>query len=169
MNVRSRIGRPNGRVHALLVGLLAGSLAACASLPAKKGAANTLTETERLLGAARDAERTLCSSTADKTKPVTRCDGAAAPAAGLTEVRQQEAEKAFAAAFDAYAKASAAMEAWNRGDPPPAALHELGVTVEAALLVFHGLNNNPAVTIIADSLQQAIDNVASIQAALTVG
>lgn len=153
----------------LIVVALAGSLSACRSMPPKKQAAAKITDVAQWLGGARDAERALCSPTADKTKPVTHCEGAAATKAGLTDARQTEAEKAFALASDALGKSTAAIATWEKGTPPPPVLHDLTVGLEGALLVVQSLNNDSSIAVIAESLQRAKVAVASIQGALTAG
>ena len=149
--------------------LLAGSLSACASMPVKKQAAEKLTDTAQLLTAAREAEHRLCSSTADATRPATRCDSPQAAAAGLTDARHQALERALTAALDAHSKAVAALEAWKAGEPPPPSLHEVVVSAEAALVAAQDLTPDASVSMIADSLRRAIDAVASVQGALTAG
>lgn len=152
-----------------LVFLISLTLAACAHLPVKQQATDKLTASIQLLGTAQDAERTLCSPTADKTKPITHCDGAGASAVGLTDARHQAAARAFAAAFDGQIKAAIAIRGWQAGDPPPANLADVMADAQAALVVVHQLTSNPSVTHIADTLQQAIDGLVAIQHALSGG
>jgi flagellar hook-basal body complex protein FliE len=148
MNHRRSIGNPNRKPAALLAVLLAGSLSACASLPANL-ATEKLTATAQLLTAARDAER--------------------ASAAGVTDAAHQNADKALAAALDAQSKAAAAIQAWKAGDPPPPALHDLVVNVEAAQVAIQQLTGNPSAMKVADLLQQASDAIAATQGVLTAG
>jgi hypothetical protein len=170
MAVVDSIRHSSRAIEALtLVTLVAGSIAACASMPPKKQIVTKLAETAQLLGVARDAERSLCSATADKTQSVTHCDGNLAAAAGLTDDRHHRVERAVAAALDASSKATAAVESWKSGDPAPTALHDLIVAAQAALVETQALSDNPSVTTISSSLQQAIDTAASIQATLTAG
>jgi hypothetical protein len=104
----------------------------------------------------------------DKLADVAQLLGTArAASAGLTDPRRQTVDLALAAAIDARAKAVVAVEAWKRGDPPPAALHTLRVSIEAALVAVQALSGNPGAVAIANSLLQAIDDVAGSQAALT--
>jgi flagellar hook-basal body complex protein FliE len=149
MNLRRRNGTPNRKPATLLALLLAGSLSACASMPAKSQATEKLTATAQLLTAARDAER--------------------AAAAGAADAPHRTAEQALAAALDAQSKAAAAIQAWKAGDPPPPALHDLVVNVEAAQVAVQQLTGNPSVMKVADLLQQASDAIAATQGVLTAG
>jgi hypothetical protein len=87
-------------------------------------------------------------------------------AAGLTDATHQAFEQTLTAAIDDQSKAVVAIQAWKAGDPPPPALHDLVVSVQAALVSLQQLTGNPSVTKIADSLQQAVNIVAAIQGAM---
>lgn len=95
---------------------------ACASLPAKQKAVVDLQASETALEAAHDAERALCSPTADQTKAITHCDGAQAVAIGLTDARHQQLAGLFSKAFGAETIAATALKSWQAGDPAPASV-----------------------------------------------
>lgn len=149
----------------ILIGLLVAS-AGCASLPVKQQATEKLVATERLLATAQDTERALCSPTADKSKPITHCDGSVAATVGLTDARHQATASAFAIAFTAQVKAATALRAWKAGDPPPTDVATLSADITAALTLAKQLSGSPDVQKIATTLQQAIDTVTAVLSSL---
>jgi hypothetical protein len=137
----------------------------CASLPAKQKAVVGLQTSELALEGAHDTERNLCSPTADKTQPITHCDGVAAATLQLTDARHQQLATLFSNAFDAQGRAAVALQAWQAGEPAPASLAEYRKVIQDTLdAVLAGLPN--AATLIA-KIKAAVDSAA--QTAALVG
>ncbi len=108
----------------LIVFVVALSLSGCASLPLKQQAVVSLQASETALESSHDAERALCSPTANPTTAITHCDGAAAATIGLTDARHQALARLYSKAFAIEDQAQAALKAWRAGDPKPSSLAE---------------------------------------------
>jgi len=138
---------------------------ACASLPAKQKAVVSLQASELALEGAHETERNLCSPTADKTQPITHCEGVTAATLQLTDARHQQLATLFSRAFEAEGKAAQALKAWQAGEPAPASLAEYRKVIQDTLdAVLAGLPN--AATLIA-KIKAAVDSAA--QTAALVG
>lgn len=151
----------------LLAGALgAGVLSACASLPVKQQAVVSLQASETALEAAHDAERLLCSPTADQTAPIRHCDGAQAIAIGLTDARHQAIARVFAIAFDTQIKAATALKAWRAGDPAPSSVADYQRDLTDVLTLIQQLV--PQAVGVATQAQDAVNKAAAVAAILGV-
>lgn len=144
--------------------LIAALTIGCASLPLKQRAVVSLQASETALEAAHDAERLLCSPTADQTKAITRCDGARAAAIGLTDAKHQALARAFSIAFDMEIRAANALIAWHAGEPPPSSLADYQTTLKEILAVIG--TTIPSTETTVEKIQQAIDEAVKIAALL---
>ena len=147
---------------AALVGLVVGFAAVngCASLPLKQKAVVSLQASETALEAAHDAERALCSPTADQTKAITHCDGTQAVAIGLTDARHHDLAVLFVKAFGIEIDAATALKAWKAGDPAPSSVAEYQQVIDQILALVKQIV--PATDAIATKVQQAVDQAAII-------
>jgi hypothetical protein len=150
----------------LLACALAGMLSACASLPLKQKAVVGLQASEMALEASHDAERALCSPAADKTQPITHCDGAGAAAVGLTDALHRQLATQFAIAFDVEIKAANALKAWRSGDPPPSDLADYKLAVDEILKLIAQTFPKTEPTVV--KAQAAVDEAAKVAALVGV-
>jgi len=139
---------------------------ACASLPAKQNATISLQASEVALESAHDAERLLCSPTADPSAAITHCDGSGAAALGLTDAKHQQLARLFSTAFGAEIAAANALTIWRAGDPPPSTVAEyqrdLDDILAAVKLTF------PSTQVAVTKTQTAVDEAAKIAVILGV-
>ncbi len=132
----------------------------CASLPLKQRAVVSLSASETALEASHDAERLLCSPTANQAQPITHCDGAQAATIGLTDAKHQQLARLYSTAFAAEIVAATALKAWQAGDPPPVTIGDYRKDLDA-ILVLIGTTipaSQPTVT----KIQAAADAAASV-------
>ncbi len=157
-----------GQVPKVLLALaLVGSFTAgCASLPVKQRAVVSLQASETALEAAHDAERLLCSPTADQTKAITHCDGAQAAAIGLTDDVHRRLARLFSIAFDAQEKAALVLKTWRAGDPAPASFADYR-RVASEILGLVGEIVPKEQDAVAKA-QQAVDEAAKVAAVMGV-
>jgi hypothetical protein len=149
-----------------LVLVLLGGLTACASVPVKQKATQTLTTAETLLGQAQDTERALCSLTQNPAEPITHCDNPVANLVGLTDATHQQIARAFFVAFNDQSKAATALLAWQAGQPVPTSLTQLVADVTATLSVVKSLSSNGPVNQTISTLQAVLSNLGTIIAQL---
>jgi hypothetical protein len=140
--------------------------ASCASLPAKQTTVVSLQASETALEAAHDAERLICSPSADKTKAITHCDGPQAASIGLTDARHVQLARAFSKAFDTEIKAATVLKAVPVNGTMPASLAEYQADLNAILALVSEVFPKTAETAV--KVQQAVDEAAKAAALLGV-
>jgi len=149
----------------LVVSLLA-LVTACASLSLKQNAVVSLQASETALEAAHDAERLLCSPTADQAQAITHCDGAGAQALGLTDAKHQQLARLFSTAFGAEALAANALTVWRAGDPPPSNVADYQKDLDDILALVE--QTFPSTHVTVTKTQAAVDEAAKIAVILGV-
>lgn len=142
--------------------LIALGLSACASLPLKQRAVVSLQASETALEASHNAERTLCSPTADPTKAITHCDGSTAAVIGLTDAVHQDLARKFAAAFDVQIVAATAVQTWRAGEPPPKSVADYHRDLTDLLAVIK--TSVPKSGTVVDKAQESLDKAAAVAA-----
>lgn len=150
----------------LACALAAGAMTGCASLPQKQRAVMSLAASEAALAASHDAERLLCSPTANQTTAITHCEGAQASAIGLTDERHRQLARLFATAFDAEVKAATALKLWRAGDPAPSSVADYQRDVQGILSAVLVLA--PRTERVVSKAQEAVDQVAAVAALIRV-
>lgn len=149
-----------------LVGFAATTSYGCGSIGLKQQAVITLNGSEAALEAAHDAERLVCSPTANQAAAITHCDGPLAVQLGLTDAKHQALARAFSVAFEAQAKAAIVLQAWRAGDPAPASVSEYHQDVSDVLALVAQVF--PTTHTVTTDAQQAVDKAAAILTTLGV-
>ena len=139
--------------------------AGCASLPLKQKAVVGLAASETALEAAHDAERALCSPTADQAKAITHCDGAQAATLQLTDARHVAIAKVFSQAFSTEVRAAEALKVWRAGEPAPAGVAEYQKDLTDLLALV--AQTIPTSKDVVSQIQQALDE--AVKTALLLG
>jgi hypothetical protein len=155
----------------VIVGVLALvlSFGACASLPVKERAVQTLNATQNTLANIQDTERRLCNAAeydASPTTPIKACAGPLADATMLTTERHQRIAAALSKAFDAQIKASVVLRSWRAGDPVPATLPDIMDALETVTEVVRELAPNSDLFRELDTILQARRELEELVAAL---
>jgi hypothetical protein len=151
---------------ALFIALALVSAVSCASLSLKQNAVISLQASETALESAHDAERLLCSPTADQTQAITHCDGAGAQALGLTDAKHQQPARLFSTAFGAEAIAANALTVWRAGDHAPSNVADYQKDLDDILALVQ--QTFPATHVTVTKAQAAVDEAAKIAVILGV-
>jgi hypothetical protein len=147
-----------------LIILLAFS-SACASLPLKQQAVQSLQGSETALEAAHNIERSLCFNL-PATETGNHCTNPLAATVKLTDAQHQKLAQYFSNAFDVEIKAATALKAWKAGQPIPTDVAGYQTDLTAILTLAKTLDPG-ASTLVAKS-QDAVDKAAAVAKSLGI-
>lgn len=150
----------------LLAFILLTLATACASVPVKQQAVLSVQTSVQVLGTIQDAERAICNGAADKTKPITHCEGPAAVQAGITDAQHQQFSAALARAFTIEGQAITALRAWKAGEPTPTTVALFTADLSQAMAVVRQLAPGLQVMTVSDKLEKVIADLTAVDAAL---
>ncbi len=125
--------------------VLALTVSACASVPAKQKAVTSLASVQTSLEVTQDAERRVCNQAsfdADALKPITECTGPLSVALGLTTAKHQAFAAGMAKAYGLQVRAAIALRAWSPGTPAPVELSSLQTAAQSLVDFLRALAQN---------------------------